>query len=157
MIPDGVTCRIQSQEVSAMSRLPCESNTIPRGDESRAAVAGPPTALRWPYGTPAIVKMSCPYVVHASPIRLTIRSERCAELMAMPVPGEFRHLYTTHCRRQFGRSRRYRESCAWRPYHSPSYSFASHSHRMFKFAKPSLRRLRPDHAQTGPSSVPTGA
>src|ERR1035437_7843534 len=41
MIPAGETCRIQSQEVSAMSRLPFESNTIPRGDRSCAAVAGP--------------------------------------------------------------------------------------------------------------------
>src|ERR1035437_4132737 len=43
MIPAGETCRIQSQEVSAMSRLPFESNTIPRGDRSCAAVAGPPS------------------------------------------------------------------------------------------------------------------
>jgi len=90
--------------------------------------------------------MSCPYAVHASPTRLSTRSERCAELMPKPVHGEFRQLYTTHCRRQFGRPCRYRESCAWRPYHSPSYSFAGHSHRMLKFAHPSLRRLRADHA-----------
>ena len=34
---------MQSQMVSAMSRLPFESKTIPRGDESCAAVAGPPS------------------------------------------------------------------------------------------------------------------
>ena len=43
MIPAGETCRIQSQTVSAMSRLPFESNTMPRGDKSCAAVAGPPS------------------------------------------------------------------------------------------------------------------
>ncbi len=34
---------MQSQRVSAMSRLPFESKTMPRGDASCAAVAGPPS------------------------------------------------------------------------------------------------------------------